>query len=91
MGELQYIKEVIYFISFAIPNIVCVWLVWVFSAYWSFFFWLWLQLFVEGGDSVELCTAALRFSAQSVPLYGKRRKCSHCVLNLVTSSNFDDY
>lgn len=43
---------------------------------------------MEGGDSVG--PVVLRFSAQSVALYRERRKCSR-VLNLVTSSNFDDY
>lgn len=46
---------------------------------------------MERENSVELCTAVLRFCAQSVAPYGERRKCSRCVLNLVTSSNFDDY
>lgn len=92
MGEIQYIKEIIYFIFFAISNIAFVWLVQDFLLFgWVFFFWLWLQLFTEGGDSVEPCTAALRFSDQSVALCGERRKCSRCVLNLVTSSNFDNY
>lgn len=45
----------------------------------------------EGGHSVEPGTAALRGSAQAVALYEERRKCACCVLNLVTSSNFDDY
>lgn len=46
---------------------------------------------MEGGDSVELCAAALRLPPQSAALCGERRKCSGCVLNLVTSGNSDDY
>lgn len=87
MSELRYIKQITYFIFFTIPNTTF----WLVSEPKKVYFSDCLQLFMEGENSVELCTAVHRFCAQSVALYGKRRKCSHCVLNLVTSGNFDDY
>lgn len=57
-------------------------------------FFLPLALTAAGGrgrGSVDVGTAVLASSIQSVALCEERRKCSHCVLNLVTSSNFNDY